>query len=156
MTDPVLPQGQNNAAAPAGGRVSAAQRQALHAAASAAMLRAYAPYSRFQVGAAVLDGQGRIHAGCNVENAAYPQGVCAEAGALSAMVLAGGTEVLAVLVVGSGDALVTPCGGCRQKIREFAAPQVPVLIADPVQVRAAFTLEQLLPHSFGPEHPEPR
>lgn len=120
------------------------------------MRRAYAPYSRFQVGAAVLDGQGRIHAGCNVENAAYPQGVCAEAGALSAMVLAGGTEVLAVLVVGSGDALVTPCGGCRQKIREFAAPQVPVLIADPAQVRAVFTLDQLLPHSFGPDHLAPR
>ncbi len=156
MTDPVLPEGQNSAAAPGGSCVSAAQRQALHAAASAAMLRAHAPYSRFQVGAAVLDGQGRIHAGCNVENAAYPQGVCAEAGALSAMVLAGGTEVLAVLVVGSGDALVTPCGGCRQKIREFAALQVPVLIADPAQVRAVFPRDQLLPHSFGPDHLAPR
>ncbi len=156
MTDPVLPEGQNSSAAHSGSCVSAAQRLALHAAASAAMLRAHAPYSRFQVGAAVLDGHGRIHAGCNVENAAYPQGVCAEAGALSAMVLAGGTEVLAVLVVGSGDALVTPCGGCRQKIREFAALQVPVLIADPAQVRAEFTLDQLLPHSFGPEHLEPR
>ncbi len=155
MTDPALPEGPNNAAAHSGSRLSAAQRQALHVAATAAMRRAYAPYSRFGVGAAVLDAQGRIHAGCNVENAAYPQGVCAEAGALSAMVLAGGTEVLAVLVVGSGDALVTPCGGCRQKIREFAALQVPVLIADPVQVRASFTLDQLLPHSFGPDHLAP-
>lgn len=125
---------------------------ALLAAASAAMQRAHAPYSRFRVGAAVLDAQGRIHAGCNVENAAYPEGVCAEAGALSAMVLAGGSEVRAVLVVGEGDALVTPCGGCRQKIREFAAPQTPILIADPQHVRASFTLEQLLPHSFGPDH----
>ncbi len=80
------------------------------------MARAHAPYSKFHVGAAVLDGQERIHAGCNVENAAYPQGVCAEAGALSAMVLAGGTAVQAVLVVGNGAGLVTPCGGCRQKI----------------------------------------
>lgn len=131
------------------------QRRALHDAANAAMQRAHAPYSRFPVGAAVLDAQGRIHAGCNVENAAYPQGVCAEAGGLSAMVLAGGTEVRAVLVTGAGDGLVTPCGGCRQKIREFAAPDTPVLIADPQQVRATFTLEQLLPHSFGPGHLAP-
>ena len=129
-----------------------AQRAAMLAAATAAMARAYAPYSHFHVGAAVLDAQGRIHAGCNVENAAYPQGVCAEAGALSAMVLAGGTRVHAVLVVGGGDALVTPCGGCRQKIREFASPDTPVLIAGDEGVRASFTLEQLLPHSFGPEH----
>lgn len=132
--------------------VTDAQRDAMLAAAIAAMARAHAPYSHFHVGAAVLDAQGRIHAGCNVENAAYPQGVCAEAGALSAMVLAGGTEVHAVLVVGNGDALVTPCGGCRQKIREFAGPQTPVLIASPQQVRACFTLDALLPHSFGPEH----
>ena len=129
-----------------------AQRVAMLAAATAAMARAHAPYSQFHVGAAVLDAQGRIHAGCNVENAAYPQGVCAEAGALSAMVLAGGTEVHAVLVVGRGDGLVTPCGGCRQKIREFAPPDTPVLIAGDDGVRASFTLEQLLPHSFGPEH----
>lgn len=128
------------------------QRDAMLAAATAAMARAHAPYSHFHVGAAVLDMQGRIHAGCNVENAAYPQGVCAEAGALSAMVLAGGTGVQAVLVVGNGEALVTPCGGCRQKIREFAGPRTPVMIANPRQVRATFTLDELLPHSFGPEH----
>lgn len=128
------------------------EQDAMLAAARAAMDRAYAPYSNFHVGAAVLDDQGAIHAGCNVENAAYPQGVCAEAGALSAMVLAGGTRARAVLVMGHGDALVTPCGGCRQKIREFAAPDTPVLIAGDGQVRASFTLEQLLPHSFGPEH----
>jgi len=129
-----------------------AERDAMLAQATAAMARAHAPYSHFHVGAAVLDAQGRIHAGCNVENAAYPQGVCAEAGALSAMVLAGGTEVQAVLVVGDGEGLCTPCGGCRQKIREFASPQTPILIANPQQVRATFTLEELLPHSFGPEH----
>ena len=132
--------------------LTAAQRAALLAAARAAMARAHAPYSKFHVGAAVLDMQGRIHAGCNVENAAYPQGVCAEAGALSAMVLAGGTQLRAVLVMGNGDGLVTPCGGCRQKIREFAGPDTPILIANPQQVRASFTLDELLPHSFGPEH----
>ena len=126
--------------------------QRLLAAARAARQRAYAPYSKFLVGAAVLDDQGRIHAGCNVENAAYPQGVCAEAGALSAMVLAGSTRVRALVVVGEGPAWVTPCGGCRQKLREFAAPQTPVIIANEAQVQARFTLEQLLPQSFGPEH----
>lgn len=132
--------------------VTPAQRAALLAAARGAMARAHAPYSRFHVGAAVLDMQGRIHAGCNVENAAYPQGVCAEAGALSAMVLAGGTQLRAVLVMGDGDGLVTPCGGCRQKIREFAGPDTQILIANTQQVRASFTLDELLPHSFGPEH----
>ena len=124
----------------------------LFEAAQAARARAYAPYSGFHVGAAIRSESGAIHAGCNVENAAYPQGVCAEAGALSAMVLAGGTVVQAVLVVGSGEGLVTPCGGCRQKIREFAGPQTPILIANPQRVRASFTLEELLPHSFGPQH----
>ncbi|MFO1328493.1 MAG: cytidine deaminase [Rubrivivax sp.] len=125
---------------------------ALFAAARAAREHAYVPYSHFQVGAALLDEQGRIHAGCNVENAAYPQGVCAEAGALSALVLAGGTRIVAALVVGEGAAPCTPCGGCRQKLREFAAPDTPVLVADPTGLRARYTLAQLLPDSFGPEH----
>ena len=130
-----------------------AQVQVLLQAAAAARLRAHAPYSRFLVGAALLDEQGRVHAGCNVENAAYPQGVCAEAGAISAMVLAGGSQIRAVLVLGAGTHLPTPCGGCRQKIREFAAPDTPILLADAQQgLRARFTLEQLLPHSFGPDH----
>jgi cytidine deaminase len=132
-----------------------AQQAQLLQAARDAQTRAYAPYSQFKVGAAVLDEQGRIHAGCNVENAAYPEGVCAEAGALSAMVLAGGTRACALVVVGSGAALVTPCGGCRQKLREFASPDTPVLVADPQQLRASFTLAQLLPESFGPEHLKP-
>jgi cytidine deaminase len=131
---------------------SAADLQRLLAAARAARQRAYAPYSKFLVGAAVLDDQGHVHAGCNVENAAYPQGVCAEAGALSAMVLAGGTRVRALVVVGEGPAWVTPCGGCRQKLREFAAPDTPVIVANAEEVQARLTLEALLPHSFGPEH----
>jgi cytidine deaminase len=122
------------------------------AAARAAREKAYAPYSKFLVGAAVLDEQGRIHAGCNVENAAYPQGVCAEAGALSAMVLAGGRKAVAVLVVGMADSPVTPCGGCRQKLREFAAPDTPILMANTQGVLLELTLAQLLPHGFGPEH----
>jgi cytidine deaminase len=126
-------------------------QRALLQAARAARLNAYAPYSNFRVGAAVLDEQGQVHAGCNVENAAYPQGVCAEAAALSAMVLAGGRRAAALLVLGAGPTWVTPCGGCRQKLREFAAADTPVLVADGQGVQRWFTLEQLLPHSFGPE-----
>ena len=131
------------------------ERQQLLRAAREAQTHAYAPYSHFAVGAAVLDDQGRIHAGCNVENAAYPQGVCAEAGAFSAMVLAGATRVRALAVVGDGAGLVTPCGGCRQKLREFAAPDTPVLVGDRNGLRAQFTLAQLLPDSFGPEQLAP-
>ena len=128
------------------------QQRALLQAARAARLNAYAPYSNFRVGAAVLDEQGQVHAGCNVENAAYPQGVCAEAAALSALVLAGGRRATALLVVGEGPGWVTPCGGCRQKLREFAVADTPVLVADGLGVQRWFTLEELLPHSFGPEH----
>jgi len=127
------------------------QERLLHAARQA-QLNAYVPYSRFPVGAAVLDSQGRIHCGCNVENAAYPEGVCAEAGALSAMVLAGGLRVEAVVVVGDGEEPVTPCGGCRQKLREFGSPGLPVLVADRHGLRAVFSLGELLPSSFGPQN----
>jgi deoxyribose-phosphate aldolase len=126
--------------------------QTLLAAARAARARAYAPYSRFAVGAAVLDEQGRVHAGCNVENAAYPQGWCAETSALAAMVGAGGRAVRAVVVVGEADEPVTPCGGCRQRLREFARDDCPVVVADGARVRARFTLGGLLPASFGPSH----
>ena len=121
-------------------------------AARAVRSRAHSPYSVFKVGAALLDEQGRIHAGCNVENSAYPQGLCAEAGAIAAMVAAGGTRILAAVVVGEGAQPCTPCGGCRQKLREFARDDTPVIVADMQQVRARFTLGELLPHSFGPEH----
>lgn len=127
------------------------QARLLHAAREA-QLKAYAPYSRFLVGAAVLDAEGNIHAGCNVENAAYPEGVCAEACALGAMVLAGGRRAQAVVVVGDGEAPVTPCGGCRQKLREFASPDLVVLVADRHRLRGLFTLGMLLPSSFGPDN----
>jgi cytidine deaminase len=139
----------------ADGAADPAQELALWQAALAARRMAHAPYSGFKVGAAVLDEQGRIHAGCNVENAAYPQGLCAEAAALAAMVLAGGRRACALLVAGDGPPWVTPCGGCRQKLREFAAADTPVLVADGDAVRLRLTLELLLPHSFGPEHLEP-
>jgi cytidine deaminase len=125
---------------------------ALFAAALAAHAKAYAPYSRFAVGAAIRAPSGAIYAGCNVENAAYPQSSCAEAGAIAAMALAGERRIEEIVVVGDGEALCTPCGGCRQRIREFAGPTTPIHIAGPKGLRASFTLDELLPESFGPEH----
>ena len=131
------------------------QMHSLVAAARSARAQAYAPYSRFAVGAALLDEQGRIHAGCNVENAAYPQGQCAEASAIAHLVLAGGRRIVAAAVVGVAAEPVTPCGGCRQRLREFAAEDCPVWVADLDSVRARLTLGALLPHSFGPAHLQP-
>ncbi len=127
--------------------------QELIVAAISARRRAHAPYSKFLVGAAVRDAEGRIHAGCNVENAAYPEGICAETAALAAMVLAGGREVVDVVVAGGGAAPVTPCGGCRQRLREFGRGALAIHSVDPEgQVLASFTLAELLPHAFGPDH----
>lgn len=114
--------------------------------------KSHSPYSNYAVGAAILDEQGRIHRGANMENAAYPQGWCAEATALGAMLMAGGKQAKAVLVTGPGPEVITPCGGCRQKLREFAALDLPVIAGDPRGIKAQWTLEELLPHSFGPEH----
>lgn len=125
----------------------------LIAAAVEARAKAYAPYSRFLVGAAVKDEQGAVHAGCNVENAAYPEGTCAEAGAIAAMIMGGGKRITEAAVVGAGDALVTPCGGCRQKLREFGAPDLVIHVCDEKgKIRRSFRLVELLPESFGPEN----
>lgn len=124
----------------------------LFGAARAAQTHAYAPYSRFKVGAALATASGAVFSGCNVENAAFPVGSCAEASAISAMVSAGEREITAILVIGDGEALVTPCGACRQRIREFAQAATPVHIAGPEGPRASFRLADLLPHSFGPGH----
>ncbi len=130
--------------------------QRLVDAARAAREHAHVPYSHFAVGAALLDEQGRIHAGCNIENAAYPQSQCAEATAIGHLVLAGGRRILAAAVVGVAAQPVTPCGGCRQRLREFASDDTPVWVADLDGVRAQYTLGQLLPASFGPDHLERR
>ena len=124
----------------------------LLAAARAAKANAYAPYSRFAVGAAVRAASGAIFAGANVENAAYPVGTCAEAGAIAAMVTAGERTIVEALVVGDGAALVSPCGACRQRLRELASPTTRVHIAGPDGIRATMTLDELLPAAFGPEN----
>lgn len=133
--------------------LSAELQSQMLAVAQAARTVAYAPYSRYAVGAALLGDDGRIFGGCNVENAAFPQGVCAEAGAISAMVLAGVRKAQAVLVLGGGPRMITPCGGCRQKLREFCDPHTfQVLAVNDDGQQQQWTLEQLFPSSFGPDH----
>ena len=125
----------------------------LIAAARSARLKAYAPYSKFLVGAAVRVERGQIHGGCNIENAAYPQGWCAETSAIAAMIMSGGKAIAEMAVIGTGDLLCTPCGGCRQKIREFAKGDVKIhMCGEDGKVKQTFTLDELLPASFGPEN----
>jgi homotetrameric cytidine deaminase len=129
----------------------AAPDEELVALARAAAGRAYAPYSGFPVGAAVRTADGRRYAGANVENAAYPQGQCAEASAIGAMVAGGGGPIVEVVVAAPAKGLVTPCGGCRQRLREFAGPEVPVHLADLERVKRSVTMGELLPLSFDLE-----
>lgn len=122
-------------------------------AAMEARVKAHAPYSKFYVGAAMRDEQGRIHGGCNIENAAYPQGWCAETSAIAALVMAGGKRIVEMVVIGNGHDLCTPCGGCRQKIREFASGDVKIhCCTEDGELVRTFTLNELLPASFGPEN----
>ncbi len=125
---------------------------ALFAAAKAAQTNAYAPYSRFRVGAALATPGGAVFSGGNVEKAAYPEGVCAETSAISAKAHAGERRIAEICVVGDGDALCTPCGGCRQRIREFADAGTLIHVGGPEGVRRTFALSDLLPESFGPGH----
>ena len=126
---------------------------ALIKAATNARKKAYAPYSDFKVGAALLDESGRIHTGQNVENVAYPNGICAETAAIAMMVQQGGKKIIKIAVSGGfGSQLCTPCGGCRQRIREFATDDTPVLICDANSLQVDLTLGALLPYSFGPEN----
>ena len=125
----------------------------LIAVATSARLKAYAPYSKFLVGAAVRDENGKIHGGCNIENAAYPQGWCAETSAIAAMVMSGSRGIAEMAVIGSGDLLCTPCGGCRQKIRDFASGDTKIhCCTEAGELIQTFTLDELLPASFGPEN----
>ncbi len=115
---------------------------------------AYAPYSKYKVGAALRAASGKVYAGCNVENVAYPEGTCAEAGAIAAMVAAGETEIAEVFVIADAPAPVPPCGGCRQKLAEFAGGDVPVTMATVSGAKEVRRVADLLPGAFGAEHME--
>lgn len=120
--------------------------------ARAARARAYAPYSGFAVGCCLRAEGGRLHAGANVENAAYPLGQCAEASAIGQMVAAGDRRIAEVLLVAEGDALCTPCGGCRQRLAEFADAGVKIHLCDASGLQRSVTVGELLPLAFGPKH----
>lgn len=121
-------------------------------AARAVRENAHVPYSRFKVGAAIRAASGAVYVGCNVENVAYPQGTCAEAGAIAAMVAGGDTAIAEVVVIADSEHPTTPCGGCRQKLREFAGPGVPVTMVTLEGRSLTMTMDQILPGAFGPEH----
>ena len=124
----------------------------LFEAARDAMKFAHAPYSKFPVGAAIRADDGRIYTGANIENLSFPQGWCAEPTAIGCMIMGGGKKIIEMAVIAEKLALCPPCGGCRQKLREFAAGDCPIWVADLSELRATFTLDELLPQSFGPEH----
>jgi cytidine deaminase len=123
----------------------------LFRAADAAMRNAYAPYSGFKVGAALRTPSGTVYAAANVENAAFPQGQCAEASAIGAMVAGGVSEITEVAVVAEKVDFCPPCGGCRQRLWEFASPRTPVHLGRVAGPRKTVTLGELLPLSFGAE-----
>ena len=118
-------------------------------AARAARGKAHAPYSKFRVGAAVIDERGQVHVGCNVENASYGLTTCAERNAVAAAVVAGARRITAVAVVTDADPLASPCGACRQVLAEFADPEAVVVLAGPRGARTVrHTVGELLPASF--------
>ncbi len=119
-------------------------------AAKKARQNAYAPYSNYFVGAAIVDDRGGIHTGCNVENAAYPEGICAEANAIGAMVAAGGKRISVIAAVGGGDDLefCTPCGGCRQSILEFSDENTRIILINEEGEIQKYSIDELLPLAF--------
>tara|TARA_B100000029_G_scaffold217664_1_gene215444 strand:- start:486 stop:902 length:417 start_codon:yes stop_codon:yes gene_type:complete len=113
---------------------------------------AHVPYSNFKVGAAFLTEDNSIVSGCNVENAAYPQSQCAEASAIGNLVSQGFSKIKEVVVIGSGSLLCSPCGGCRQRLREFASLETQIHMCNSDGHLKTSTLKELLPDSFGPEN----
>lgn len=126
--------------------------RALIAAAAAVRDKAYAPYSRFKVGAAIRAADGRIYLGANVENASYPAGLCAETAALAAMVAGGGGGVLALAVVAEGAEPIPPCGLCRQRLAELATPETPIHLGNTAGIWRTVRLGDLLPYAFSAHH----
>ena len=120
----------------------------LHQAALEGFERAYAPYSNFHVGAAILSADGNIYTGCNVENVSYPCGSCAEQSAISAMINGGSRHIQEILILADGQDLITPCGACRQRIAEFATKETLVHLATPQGIQKTLPMSQLLPFCF--------
>jgi len=120
-------------------------------AASEARSNAYCRYSGYRVGAALVDEKGNVHVGCNVENSAFPEGTCAEANAIAAMIASGGKTINSIVVIGGEDVVedCTPCGGCRQKIAEFADASTRIVLVGADNGLTTYTIDDLLPVSFS-------
>lgn len=114
--------------------------------------RAYAPYSKYLVGACILTENDKMFGGCNVENASYGLTICAESSAITRMIINGEKKIKALLVTGTGKEMCTPCGACRQRIREFVPLDTPIYLCDDKKILDVMTLDELLPKSFGPHH----
>ena len=117
-----------------------------------AMNKAYVPYSNYPVGALVVTDKGNTYSGCNVENASYPEGHCAETAAIASMVMGGEKYIRMIYVMTKNDEGGIPCGGCRQRIREFSDENTQIMMCSPDGVQQRINLSELLPNSFGPEH----
>lgn len=122
--------------------------QTLFNLAQEAMERAYAPYSGFKVGAAVLSSGGNFYSGCNVENVSYPCGTCAEAGAIASMIRGGDSKITEILILADSRDLIMPCGACLQRIKEFALPGTQIHLAGKNGIQKTCLLQDLLPHAF--------
>jgi cytidine deaminase len=122
------------------------------AATKEAMSKAYVPYSNYPVGALIVTDNGNTYSGCNVENASYPLGNCAEASAIASMVIGGEKKIKTIYVMTKNDEGGIPCGGCRQRIREFSDSNTQIMMCSPDGVQQRINLSELLPNSFGPEH----
>ncbi|MGI9374443.1 MAG: cytidine deaminase [Hyphomicrobiales bacterium] len=131
--------------------MSSSHKDVLFQAAKKAMAKFYAPYSDFPVGAAILSESGNIHSGCNIENAAYPQSACAEANAIAHLIMAGDRKILEIAVIAEKQDLITPCGGCRQRLSEFSTANTLVHLCDANGVADTVTLGDLLPRAFDGE-----
>ena len=116
------------------------------------MSNAYVPYSNYPVGALIITDKGNIYSGCNVENASYPLGNCAEASAIASMIMGGEKKIDKIYVMTKNDEGGIPCGGCRQRIREFSNSKTEVIMCSPDGIKDRIHLSELLPQSFGPEH----
>jgi len=117
-----------------------------------AMSKAYVPYSNYPVGALIVTNNGNTYSGCNVENASYPLGNCAEASAIASMILGGEKKIKTIYIMTKNDEGGIPCGGCRQRIREFSDENTQIIMCSPDGVQQRINLSELLPNSFGPEH----
>ena len=117
-----------------------------------AMSKAYVPYSNYPVGVLIITDKGNTYSGCNVENASYPLGNCAEASAIASMIMGGERKIKTIYVMTKNDEGGIPCGGCRQRIREFSDEDTQIMMCSPDGVKIQLNLAELLPNSFGPEH----